>query len=98
MNDSELGQRVRRETWRSLQRRAAPRLAPRLDQLRQENLDRLVSGLELYLLSCLCDKQSATEFLNWLPDIYGSCNQDIYERPLVAEAYAYIHMVSRYCN
>jgi hypothetical protein len=98
MSDLEPRQNVRRETWRSLQRRAVPYLAPRLDQLRQDSLERHVAVLEGYLMHCLRDSQTATEFLNRLPDIYGSCNQDIYERPMVAEAYAYIHMISRYCN
>jgi SAM-dependent methyltransferase len=89
---------IRHGTWRSLQRRAAPRLQLRLDQLRQESLGRLISALEEYLLSCLCDQRSAREFVNRLPEIYGSCNDNIYERPMVAEAYAYIHMVGRYCN
>ncbi len=92
------GQTVRYGTWRALERRAAPRLAPLLDQLRQESLGHLISSLEAYLLSSLRDEQSAAEFLNRMPDIYKNCNQDIYERPLVAEAYAYIHMASRYCN
>ena len=54
--------------------------------------------LEDYLLSCLRDERSALEFFNRIPDVYERCNQDIYERPMVAEAYAYIHMASRYCN
>ena len=98
MNDPEPRQVTRRETWRSLQRRAAPHLAPHLDQSRRESIGSLVSALEIYLLSCLCDKQSATEFLNRMPDIYGACNQEIYERPMVAEAYSYVHLINRYCN
>jgi hypothetical protein len=99
MSDSEPGPARRRETWRSLQRRAAPYLTARLTQLRQESVERLISALEGYLLGyCLHDKQAATEFLDRLPDIYGRCNEDIYERPMVAEAYSYIHMASRYCN
>lgn len=87
----------RHETWRTLQRRAAPHVGPRLGQLRQESVGRLISDLERYLLDSLAHLQSATEFLARLPDIYRSCNEDIYERPMVAEAYAYIHMTSRYC-
>jgi hypothetical protein len=96
--DPEPGRSTRRGTWRSLQRRAAPRLQPHLDQLRQESIGQLISALEEYLLGCLRDQRSARDFLDRLPDIYGSCNDNIYERPMVAEAYAYIHMVSRYCN
>ena len=81
-----------------MQRRAAPKLVPCLDQLREKSLGELISVLEEYLLSCLRDKQSAQEFLDRLPDIYDSCNKPIYERPMIAEAYAYIHMVGRYCN
>jgi hypothetical protein len=82
-----------------LQRHAAPYLTTRLTQLRQESLERLISALERYLLDyCLNNKQAAMEFLDRLPDIYGMCNEEIYDRPMVAEAYSYIHMVSRYCN
>lgn len=88
----------RHGTWRYLQRRAAPLVGPRLGQLRREYLGRLISDLERYLLNSLSDAQSAAEFLARLPDVYRSCNDDIYERPMIAEAYAYIHMTSRYCT
>ena len=88
----------RRGTWRSLQRQAAPLVGPCLGQLRRESIRRLVSDLERYLLNSLSDTQSAAEFLARLPDVYSGCNDDIYERPMIAEAYAYIHMMSRYCT
>ncbi|HUC27838.1 MAG TPA: hypothetical protein VMA73_34510 [Streptosporangiaceae bacterium] len=58
----------------------------------------MITALEAYLLSCLRDEQSAREFLDRLQDVYESCDQEIYDRPMVAEAYAYTHLISRYCN
>lgn len=89
---------IRRETWRSMERRAAPVVGPRLGWLCRESVCNLISELERYLLRSLRDMQCATEFLARMPDIYGSCNEDIYQRPMVAEAYAYVHMISRYCT
>ena len=97
-DDSQHVPHVRRQSWRSLERRSAPRIGPILSQLRRESLGNLISVLERYLLNCFCDEQSAHEFLDRLLDVYGSCDQEIYDRPMVAEAYAYTHLVNRYCN
>ena len=86
------------ETWRSLQRAVAPLIVPQLSIARQGCVASLLSALEKYLISSIQDYQSAKEFLHRIPDVYNSCNEPIYDRPLVAEAYAYIHLASRYCG
>jgi len=93
-SDSKIGS----ESWRSLQRDAAPLLGSRLAESRQECTRALLSALEQHLLRSLCDKASVIEFLRRFPDVYQSCNEEIYDRPLAAEAYAYVHLPSRYCS
>jgi hypothetical protein len=70
----------------------------RLDVSRQDSVGSLLLALEKCLLQSLSDKESAIEFLRRIPDVYESCNEEIYDRPLAAEAYAYIHLPSRYCS
>ena len=89
---------ARSESWRRLQRRVAPLVGADLAELRRASLSAVVSALEKYLLYSIRNPAAATEFINRMPDIYKYCNDDIYERPMVAEAYAYIHFVIRYCN
>jgi hypothetical protein len=67
-------------------------------ELRKESLSAVVSALENCLLHSIRDRVAAVEFMNRIPDVYKFCNKDIYELPMVAEAYAYIHFLIRYCN
>ena len=86
----------RNRSWRSLQRDAAPLLEPRLAVSQQGCLKALLLALEQHLLRSLADRTAVVEFLRRFPDVYGSCNEEIYDRPLAAEAYAYVHLPSRY--
>jgi hypothetical protein len=85
------------KSWRSLQRDAALLIGPQLAASRRKGISGLLLSLEQLLLQALSDEEAAVEFLRRMPDVYGSCNEDIYNRPLAAEAYAYIHLPIRYC-
>jgi hypothetical protein len=94
--ESDSGEQDR--TWRSLQRDVAPLIGSQLAASRRECVSRLLLALEQYLLLSLRDKDSMIEFLRRIPDVYARCNEGIYDLPLAAEAYAYIHLASRYCS
>jgi SAM-dependent methyltransferase len=82
--------------WRSLQLRVAPTLADSLSRSLAECLADVLASLENYLSSVLVSRQNAQEFLRKLPVVRQSCNEDIYDLPMVAEAYAYTHFADRY--
>jgi hypothetical protein len=42
------------------------------------------------------DREAALQFLARLPDVLGRCDEDIYNLPFAAEAYAFVHLVDRY--
>lgn len=66
--------------------------------------DKLASDLERYLLDVLhaCthsevgEQQCYEEFVAAIPKVFACCDEDIYNQPLVAEAYAYVHLLERY--
>lgn len=55
---------------------------------------RLADDLEGFLLNQLDSQAAAEAFVAAIPDVTGRCNEDIYDRPLRAEAYAFIHLLS----
>ncbi len=66
--------------------------------------DKLASDLERYLLYVLADdyyeQYSARErceaFASNIPKVLSRCDEDIYDEPLMADAYAYVHLLDRY--
>ncbi|SDK70035.1 hypothetical protein [Nonomuraea jiangxiensis] len=89
---------VRRRTWRSLQRRNYSLLSKMLDECFNDNLRRMTLDTRAFLLKAISSPQAARMFLDRLPDVLVRCNEDIYDLPLAAEAYAYVHLVDRYCR
>src|SRR6266536_871298 len=83
-------------TWRSLQLRIAPTLVDALNQSLTARLAEILASLEGHLSDAIADKQNAQEFLRMLPVVRGKCNEDIYELPMAAQAYAYTHLAERY--
>lgn len=86
----------RHETWRSLQLRVAPMLADPLNRSLDMCFAKLLASLEEYLSSMLVSREDAQRFLRMLPVVRTSCNEDIYDLPMAAEAYAYTHLADRY--
>ena len=39
---------------------------------------------------------AAEQFISRLPDVFSRCDEDIYDAPFAAEAYAFVHLVERY--
>jgi hypothetical protein len=67
---------------------------------REEIVDRvftrLAGDLEGFLLNQLDSEATAKTFVAALRDVTGRCNEDIYDHPLRAEAYAFVHLLERY--
>jgi SAM-dependent methyltransferase len=42
------------------------------------------------------DPAAARQFFDRLPDVLRRCDEDIYDAPFAAEAYAFVHLVDRY--
>ena len=63
---------------------------------------RLSSAVRDYVLRSISketgglDRGAARQFLERLPDVLSRCDEDIYDLPFTAEAYAFIHLVDRY--
>jgi SAM-dependent methyltransferase len=64
---------------------------------------RLAIGLERYLFRFVLGGGSSPEattvcdeFLHRLPDVLGRCDEPIYDTPLAADAYAFVHLLERY--
>lgn len=66
------------------------------------NIDRLANTLEEYLQSSLADEMSVETpdicraFAQAIPLVLSRCDEDIYDKPFVADAYAFVHLLDRY--
>lgn len=66
--------------------------------------DALASDLERYLLNALSacsryemdEQECYQEFVAAIPKVLARCDDNIYDHVLVAEAYAYVHLLERY--
>jgi hypothetical protein len=87
---------ARPESWRSLQLRVAPILQQTLNSARLRRLEETVTALERHLIGTLRTTEDASAFLNRLFEVRKQCNEEIYNRPMAAEAYAYTHLANRY--
>jgi hypothetical protein len=66
-------------------------------QILSQSFFKLAADLEDYLLEdVLVCPQACKTFVGRLPDVIDRCDEDIYEEPLVAPAYAYVHLLERY--
>jgi hypothetical protein len=62
----------------------------------QHALESLASDVQVYTLAALRDGDAARAFREAIPDVVERCDEDIYDHPLRAEAYAFMHMLERY--
>jgi hypothetical protein len=70
---------------------------------RIEAFDRLATALEVFLMDYVLGdgpgtsaSASCAAFANALPLVLEQCDESIYDEPLVAEAYAFVHLLERY--
>jgi hypothetical protein len=69
---------------------------------RIERVARLSSAVRDYVLGSISqeagglDRGAARQFLERLPDVFSHCDEDIYDQPFAAEAYAFVYLVNRY--
>ncbi|MDP3104324.1 MAG: hypothetical protein Q8M95_06925 [Candidatus Methanoperedens sp.] len=57
----------------------------------------IADDLELYLKSVLRKRETCIAFWEAIPNIRNACNDNkTYEKPLAAEAYAYVHFLDKY--
>ena len=96
MGTDAIYQDERQEPWRSLQRRVAPMLGESLENALERRLKQTLEALERYLIASIHNEERAAKFLNLLPTVRMRCNEDIYDLPMAAEAYAYTHLANRY--
>jgi hypothetical protein len=89
----------RRISWKRLLKRHGPGFFSWLDSSRSRSIafDALATALEEYLKSVLVDPATCRLFWEAIPHVRAGCDiSDTYERPLAAEAYAYVHLLERY--
>jgi hypothetical protein len=88
----------RKPTWRALLRAHQDGFLAWVRErgILERSFSLLADDLERYTLGCLDEPAAGAEFMAAIPDIIGGCNGDIYNKPLRAEAYAFIHMLERY--
>src|ERR1700733_502123 len=90
-------------TWRQLLKKHASEFLEWLESSgkRFEYFDRLATALEVFLLHhVLVEGREASavsnDFAQALPLVFANCNEPIYDKPFVAEAYAFVHLLERY--
>ena len=98
-------QGTNRPSWRRLTRRCGPLF---LDgaSYRAKRLERVVElcvAVQRYVICALTSEdgrrlvpERVGQFIHRLPDVLGKCDEPIYDDPLAAEAYAFVHLVDRY--
>ena len=88
-------------TWRRILRQQSDSYLAWLDETRFEykSLDHLATQLSEYLVSCIRTEADARKFWEVIPKVRSACNDpDTYKLPWAAEAYAYVHLLYRYCR
>ena len=103
---SSLGQEFsKRMSWKRLTRKCGPLFLAQdsYENARLKRVTELCSVLRDYVIGAISSR--ATDqldpaltqlFVERLPDVLGRCDDPIYDRPLAAEAYAFVHLVDRY--
>ena len=96
---------LRTMTWRRLLRTTAHGFLEWVESTgkRFQAFDQLAAALETFLLDhVLVDgfeipaAEACTRFAEALPLVLSKCDDAIYDKPFVAEAYAFIHLLERY--
>jgi hypothetical protein len=90
---------MRRRSWKQLLGQHGPGFIKwaRENQIRSGAFNRLAADLERYLLdTILVSPEACRAFACQLPAVLERCDEDIYDYPLVAPAYAYMHLLERY--
>ena len=84
--------------WQHLLRRHGPEFLAWLEAegILNRVFGLLAADLESYLLQTLDGEMAGATFMRAIPDVLKKCNDDIYDRPLRAEAYAFMHLLERY--
>lgn len=94
-----------RPTWKKLLLEHAPAFLKWLksNRIQQTSFSKLAKDLETYLFkfslhkNFYYTKREACEiFTSNLPVVLSNCDEDIYDDPFVADAYAYVHLLDRY--
>ena len=93
-----------RLSWRRILVNCAPRFLAR-NSRRSTRIKRvavLCGAVRDCVLRSICfevggiDANASRQFVDRLPDVLGRCDEDIYDAPFAAEAYAFVHLVDRY--
>ncbi|MFC1714629.1 hypothetical protein ACFL6S_13260 [Candidatus Poribacteria bacterium] len=105
------GSKKRSTTWKQLIRQQGPGFLAWLEssEFRLTAFRELANNLKEYLLNFVLNqspvyqeqnkqinKESCELFVSNLPLVLSRCDDDIYDNSLVADAYAYIHLLERY--
>jgi len=86
-------------TWKRILKDHGPEFASWLSetQLRKKAFDDLATKLEGFLKQLLIEPADCQLFWKRIPDVRSGCKKpETYEKPFVAEAYAYVHFLERY--
>ena len=88
-------------TWRQILQLHADQFLAWLDETKYEHrlVDRMASHLTGYLIASIRTKDHARGFWDTIPAVRSACDDSrTYEKPWAAEAYAYAHLLVRYCR
>lgn len=92
-------ERKRTSTWKRLLHNHGLRFLEWLNQgdYQLNAFQKLAEDLEKYLVHhILTDKVKCEKFASKLTDVLTRCDENIYDKCLVAEAYAFVHLLERY--
>lgn len=66
-------------------------------QIHLQTFFKLAADLERFLLEhVLVSREACQAFVSRVPDVMKRCDEDIYDEPWAAPAYAYVHLLERY--
>jgi hypothetical protein len=87
-----------RSGWRHLLRRHGSDFLQWLDEdgVQERVVESLAADVQSFTLAALHDRDAAKAFREAIPDVLARCDEDIYDRPLRAETYAFMHLLERY--
>jgi hypothetical protein len=95
-----------RPSWRRYLKSCGPAFLSQgssLTEIRLRRVSDLADAVRDYVFRSLTsyetgefDRGAVQSFLARLPDVLGRCDENIYDLPLTAEAYAFVHLIDRY--
>lgn len=92
-------ERRRKASWKKLLGKHAYGFLSWVEEngIRSQAFLKLAADLEGYLLqSILVTREACEIFVSQLPAVLERCDEDIYNEPLVPQAYAHVHLLERY--